>query len=47
MTDVIETAPVDLVDFETMEHRIRYVAEVFKPYVSGRVLDVGCAQRYL
>lgn len=40
-------APVDLVDFASMEHRIRYMAETFGASLKGKVLDVGCAQRYL
>lgn len=43
----IQEAPVDLVDFASMQHRIRYMAETFQRHIEGKVLDVGCAQRYL
>jgi len=43
----IRDTPVDLVDFASMQHRIRFLADTFGSHIQGRVLDVGCAQRYL
>lgn len=45
--DAAGAPPVDLVDFASMEHRIRYMSETFGHHLSGKLLDVGCAQRYL
>jgi hypothetical protein len=48
MTAPSTSAPrLDLVDFTTMEHRIRYMVDSFGDHIGGRVLDVGCDQRYL
>ena len=42
-----DTTPVDLVDFASMQHRIQYMVDAFGSHLGGKVLDVGCAQRYL
>ena len=47
MSTSLAPPPVDLVDFASMEHRIRYLVSAFGDHVAGKVLDVGCAQRYL
>ena len=38
---------VEYVTFAQREDRIRYVAERFAPYLSGRVADIGCDRAYL
>jgi SAM-dependent methyltransferase len=38
---------VDLVAFPTRADRVRYMADIFAPAISGRVLDIGCHTRAL
>ena len=38
---------VDYVDFKDRKARSGYIAERFRPYISGRVLDVGCDKALL
>lgn len=43
----MHAASVDLVHFACRADRVRYMTEAFAPFISGRVLEVGCDQRLL